>query len=185
MNIIDEIVEEYHKKLGPCRATLQICGNSPFTRALMRRCCDWGVPFAVVNDTDWCYPVVVDYEVEPGAHAGHDIDDSYDYALPACAVGILRLCERLGVSGKVVTIIGRGRAVKGLAEALLADDATVCVCHSKTPEEWIGWLYGRSDIVVDASDGVVVCTDQLAFGNDLIGHLTTAILAYRASLFEG
>lgn len=183
MNIIEEIVEEYHEKLGPYTATLQICGNSPFTRALMRRCRDWGVSFAHVDETDWCYPVVVDREAKPGAHPGVDIDTGGE--LSACAEGILRLCEHMGVAGKSVAVIGRGLAVKGLASALIERDATVSICHSKTPEEWIGWLYGRSDIVVDASDGVVVCTDQLAFGNDLIGHLTTAILAYRASLFEG
>ena len=185
MSIIDEIVEEYHAKLGACRSTLQICGDSPFTRALAKRCREWGVPYAMVEDTDPGYPVVVDYEVKPGAHAGHSIDDAY--TLSACAEGILRLCERIGVAGKVVTIVGRRHAVKGLAAALLAADATVCVCHSKTEPGVAEWFEEMADVIVDssASDGINIFKTGEVFSNAGIGRLTTAILAYRASIWEG
>ena len=183
MRIIDEIVEEYHAKLGACRSTLQICGDSPFTRALAKRCREWGVPYAMVEDTDPGYPVVVDYEVKPGAHAGHSIDDAY--TISACAEGILRLCERFGVAGKVVTIVGRGHAVKGLSAALLAADATVCVCHSKTPDTKKFCLVGLCDIAVVTKDGAEVCNGLSVYNNSDIGRLTTAILAYRASIWEG
>lgn len=183
MSIIDEIVEEYHAKLGACRSTLQICGDSPFTRALAKRCREWGVPYAMVEDTDPGYPVVVDYEVHPGAHAGHSIDDAY--TLSACAEGILRLCERFGVAGKVVTITGRGHAVKGLAAVLLAEDATVCVCHSKTEPGAAEWFEEMADILVYAVGCVNVFNEATLYNNSDIGRLTTAILAYRASIWEG
>lgn len=185
MSIIDEIVEEYHSKLGACRSTLQICGDSPFTRALAKRCREWGVPYAMVEDTDPGYPVVVDYEVHPGEHAGHSIDDAY--TLSACAEGILRLCERepFGVAWKVVTIVGRGNAVKGLAAALLDADATVCVCHRKTTFTKKLSLVGICDIAVFTSDGIEVHNGRSAYNNSDIGRLTTAILSYRASIWEG
>lgn len=183
MSIIDEIVEEYHAKLGACRSTLQICGDSPFTRALAKRCREWGVPYAMVEDTDPGYPVVVDYEVNPGAHAGRSIDD--EDKLSACAEGILRLCERFGVAGKVVTIVGRGHAVKGLAASLLAADATVCVCHMKTHFTNKLFLVGICDIAVFTIDGIDVQNGRSAYNNSDIGRITTAILAYRASIWEG
>ena len=51
-----------------------------------------------------------------------------------------------------VVLVGRGHAVKGLEERLLARDATVTVCHSKTKN--IGEILKTANVVVYCADTV-------------------------------
>ncbi len=62
-----------------------------------------------------------------------DIDNLRSPGMSCVAQGVFALLLGQGlVSGKTVTIVGRGPAVKGLAQALIAETATVTVAHSKT-----------------------------------------------------
>ena len=68
--------------------------------------------------------------------------------VPATAAAVLALLdgERIEVAGQRVTIVGRSLVVgRPLALLLLARDATVTVCHSKTKD--VGAVARASDIV--------------------------------------
>lgn len=54
-------------------------------------------------------------------------------------------------SGKTAVVIGRGEVGKPVAEYLLSRNATVTVCHSKTPDLTIINEVHRADIVVGAA----------------------------------
>ena len=55
---------------------------------------------------------------------------------PATPAACIRLAEETGpLTGRRVTVVGRGRSVgRALAPMLVNRDATVTVCHSKTPD---------------------------------------------------
>lgn len=194
--MIDDIVRNYRTATGRGVATLQICGDSPFTRALAKRCDGWEIPCAFVEDTDPGYPVVIDREIKPGAHAGDDIDDR---EWTACSEGIIAMLCRINVGGMFAVVIGRGKAVRGVAEWLEKHGATVCVCHSKTEFAIMQGVVTIADIVVNAANVRFIYPKRNAFvvdvagtlgnranyGKSDVGKLTTAILAYRASHWEG
>lgn len=72
--------------------------------------------------------------------------------LPATPLGVVRMLEYHGAEfrGKHAVVIGRSNVVgKPLALLLLARDATVTVCHSKTPD--LAAHTRRADIVVAAA----------------------------------
>lgn len=54
-------------------------------------------------------------------------------------------------SGKTAVVIGRGDVGRPVAEYLLSRDATVTVCHSKTPPETMIKAMRESDILVGAA----------------------------------
>ena len=71
--------------------------------------------------------------------------------LPCTPLGIMKLLDRYGVElrGKVAVIINRSDLVgKPLAKLFLDRDATVVICHSKTPELWK--QTGGADVLVSA-----------------------------------
>lgn len=69
---------------------------------------------------------------------------------PATAEAVMRLLPK-DLSDKTVTILGRSRLVgKPLIKMLLDRDATVCVCHSKTPAIRRKSCMTASDIVISA-----------------------------------
>lgn len=113
--------------------------DSIFLKAIKRKAdsmglvCDFGrvsPPYTgVVADTEFSgtkgYPLTSDV----------DIDNIKAPGISCVALGILYLLLRQGlVVGKTITIVGRGHAVKGLAQALIENDATVTVAHSKTAD---------------------------------------------------
>jgi len=70
---------------------------------------------------------------------------------PCTPAGIMELIESTGtkIEGKRACVIGRSNIVgKPVAMMLLARNATVTICHSKTPD--IAQEVGRADIVVAA-----------------------------------
>lgn len=113
--------------------------HSPFLRAVKRKAEDYGIQ--VVMNTwphNTSYRVVVDKETAgPFGYISkfEDIDKvwaSHD-GLSCVAHAIALLLTHLNlVSGKDITIVGRGHSVKGLAKCLIDHDATVTVAHSKT-----------------------------------------------------
>jgi methylenetetrahydrofolate dehydrogenase (NADP+)/methenyltetrahydrofolate cyclohydrolase len=71
--------------------------------------------------------------------------------LPCTAAGVMRLCAEAGtvLKGARATVIGRSNIVgKPTAALLLAADATVTVCHSRTAD--LAGEVARADVVVAA-----------------------------------
>lgn len=83
--------------------------------------------------------------------AYYDLDCLWDPNDPSCtAEACLWILEELNATeGAHVCIIGRGHAVKGLAERLLLRDATVTVCHSKTRD--ITWPSLWADVIINSA----------------------------------
>lgn len=70
-------------------------------------------------------------------------------------------------SGKTAVVIGRGDVGRPVAEYLLGRDATVAVCHSKTPETERKQLMKHADIVVGAA-GLPNPIYPLAYPNGVV-----------------
>jgi methylenetetrahydrofolate dehydrogenase (NADP+) / methenyltetrahydrofolate cyclohydrolase len=71
--------------------------------------------------------------------------------VPGTPAGVMRLIERAGVdvAGKQAVIVGRSNIVgKPLALLLLQKDATVTICHSKTPD--LAAMTRQADVLVAA-----------------------------------
>lgn len=78
--------------------------------------------------------------------------DSYYY--PCTPEGVIYIAEHeVGdLTGKNVVIIGRGRLVgRPLVQMMIDKNATVSVCHSKTPQDTIKRLTEIADIIVVAT----------------------------------
>lgn len=116
---------------------------------------------------------------------------------PATAEAVVHLLHAHGVApaGRTAAIVGRSTVVgKPLAHLLLAEDATVTVCHSRTPD--LAAITRRADIVVAAAgrpglitadhvrDGAVVVdvgTNPTADGG-LTGDVDAPSVAPKAAL---
>jgi methylenetetrahydrofolate dehydrogenase (NADP+)/methenyltetrahydrofolate cyclohydrolase len=71
-----------------------------------------------------------------------------DYFVPATPLGGLELLKRYGItiSGKRAVVVGRSNIVgKPMAMLLLREDATVTICHSRTPD--LGAVCREADIL--------------------------------------
>jgi len=71
---------------------------------------------------------------------------------PCTPFGVMRMLEfyKIPISGKNAVVIGRSNIVgKPMAQLLLAADATVTICHSKTPD--LKTYTERADIIVVAA----------------------------------
>ena len=114
--------------------------NSPFLKAVSRKCeqfgADWyevypnGTPVfpssCTLFDRETCGKQFMLLPHE-------DIDKTQYPGMSCVAEAVYLLLKELNlISGKNITIVGRGHSVKGLAEKLIENDATVTVAHSKT-----------------------------------------------------
>lgn len=119
--------------------------------------------------------------------------------VPATPAGIIELLRRSGIaiSGRRVVIVGRGHLVgRPLAALLLLrgerGDATVTVCHSRTPD--LGAVCRTADILIVAaghaglvtadmvSEGaVVVDAGTNSVGGRLVGDVDSGPVAEKAS----
>lgn len=72
---------------------------------------------------------------------------------PATAVATIHILEsRTSLKGKSVALIGRGRTVgRPVAAMLINRDATVTVCHSRTPADALERTMREAEIVVSAT----------------------------------
>jgi len=71
---------------------------------------------------------------------------------PCTALAVIRLLRhhRIDLRGKTVALAGRSAVVgKPLAQMLIMLDATVTVCHTKTPD--LPGIFRRSDIIISAT----------------------------------
>lgn len=127
-----------------------------------------------------------------------DLDCTDTDGLSCTAEACLWILQKLkAMDGKNVCVIGRGHAVQRLTDALLGQDATVTVCHSKTKDPT--WPALWADVIVNSapttqpiptSDAIVLdisggmerwsdCNVIHYFGPRDIGRLNTALLINR------
>lgn len=174
--------------------------DNPYFRAIRKAGAKSGI--TVADGFRATMPVLVD------AHSGkeymltehNDIDHLVTDGLSCVAEATLILLRSYGLVGKHVVIVGRGHAVKGLAKALLAEDATVTVCHSKTRDltsimqdadmlvvaapikERVYPIY--APVIVDISDAYAKDEERLQSVCECtrhIGRLTVAVLLERVA----
>lgn len=155
---IEKIVSLYDAQtkcyLAHKDASLVVDGDdkSPFIRAIKKKCDALDVKWLYPED-GLAHPVVVDLDVSypDWLEEKRDIDCIVNDGISCCAEAVLSIIAVRddGISGCNVCIIGRGHAVKGLADALLTNGATVTLCHSKTRD--VMWPVTGADVVVLAS----------------------------------
>ena len=148
---IESLVQEHSVTLGnPNNAALSLVGeDNPYFRAIRKAGAKAGV--TVVDGFRATMPVLVDSSCEQTyvLTSNNDVDNLMTDGLSCVAEATLIMLRTYGLTGKHVCIVGRGHAVKGLAQALLAEDATVTVCHSKT--KYLMCLMQDADMVVVAA----------------------------------
>lgn len=198
-----DLVDDDTLSLLPTSDKLLLLGaeDSVFLKAISRKAQKLGIPYehtyrfttpyqGVVVDTETC----TDYLRLP---TDADIDHSFSEGFSSVSQGVLSLLLAADlVSRKDITIVGRGHAVKGLAQALIDNNATVTVAHSKT-ESLLQATLNR-DVVIYAtptiSQDISYNTKALVIdlGNSVphpdrlsceyinrIGNLTTSIILNR------
>ena len=197
------LVDDDTLSLLPTSDKLLLLGaeDSVFLKAISRKAQKLGIPYehtyrfttpyqGVVVDTETCSDYL---RLPPDA----DIDHSFSEGFSSVSQGVLSLLLAADlVSRKDITIVGRGHAVNGLAQALIDNNATVTVAHSKT-ESLLQATLNR-DVVIYAtptiSQDISYNTKALVIdlGNSVphpdrlsceyinrIGNLTTSIILNR------
>lgn len=204
MSITEQLCQKYDQETvnNNTKHKLYIVGDSPFTRAIKRKADQLGVSwFADVCTEHSFHKMIVDREVYRGEIKmwdEQDVDNLVSRGLSCCAQAILDTLLEIGVSGKAVTIIGRGHAVKGLAQALIDHNATVTVAHSQTGNMYEAMLFANIVVVAAPIHTSGLCSmtgkvivdvvgkcypkgaETFVSASD-IGKLTTSIVLYRAT----
>lgn len=149
------------------RSAILVKGNSRYLRAAEKKAKKLGLQ---IYETDNLYslnaslgqvPVIVDSDLSGpvcGLTKERDPDNLCltHMGMSCVAEAVYLAMECSGLLGPQVcaniVLVGRGHAVKGLAERLMARDATVTVCHRKTKD--IGAILKTADMVVYCADTV-------------------------------
>lgn len=116
-------------------------------------------------DADWLAGLIAKHKDVDGLRE----DSPFKPCTPEGIVYLLK--KELGkLTGKHAVVIGRGKLVgKPLAKMLLAEDMTVTVCHSKTPNYTIREMVGTADAVI------VAVGTQKPFVFDNLWHRTIVV----------
>ena len=99
------------------------------------------------------------------ANIGRMYGAGRDFIVPCTPRGILALLDeyKIDVAGKNAVVIGRSNIVgRPMAHLLMGRNATVTVCHTKTPN--IAEFTRRADIVVSATGRMKITGDMLKPG---------------------
>ena len=123
---------------------LNLVGDSVFTTSIETKMKKLGIRRQTSLDF-WEMPFVVDTEMEnppkaPYSEKARNNDIDYVYwsgrdSMSADAAACLQVLTQLSeFKESHIAVCGRGHAVKGLTDALLANDYTVTQCHSKTKD---------------------------------------------------
>lgn len=133
--------------------------DSPFIKAVKSKAKKFGLTYEeypgdsrkcfvttpVIYDRETCEANILDKEA--------DVDRTKFDGMSCVAEAIYLLLKRMDlIAYKDITIVGRGHAVKGLAEKLIAGDATVTVAHSKTR---------RLAFATDCKDVLIFATPEI------------------------
>lgn len=173
--------------------------KSPFLRALLKKAKELGITCREYTGQTWCNHVVLDKETAmPYELNGlQDIDNVYEDGMSSVAEAVFNLLLHLElIHGKNITIVGRGHSVKGLAECLVAHNATVTIAHSytknlltatrgrdvviyATPKLDTIISYDTGDLVVDLGKCVPWPSTLWCPYVDSVGKLTVSILLNR------
>ena len=109
-----------------------------------------------------------------------DLDRIGQSGLSCTAEACMYILKRLdAVEGKHVCIIGRGHAVQHLAEALLACDATVTVCHSKT-RDLLACTY-PVDVIVNSAPGTHPLSDVTKSRGGIVLDISGSLAEWKDS----
>ena len=103
------------------------------------------------------------------ANIGRMYGAGRNFIIPCTPRGILMLLDeyKIDVSGRVAVVIGRSNIVgRPMAHMLTARNATVTLCHSKTPN--IAEFTRNADIVVSATGKMKITGDMLKPGSVFI-----------------
>lgn len=90
---------------------------------------------------------------------------------PCTAMSVMRLLEHyhIDLKGENVVIISRSNTVgKPLAELCLNQDATVTVCHSKTPAKMLKKICKKADIIITAAGVPKLLTREMVKKDSVI-----------------
>lgn len=141
-DVIDQLVaemDEETRRLGSA-STLHMIGApiSRYMKGVVGRASKLGLRAMLVHpevDVDgFCVYDTETTKTAPCVHPWYDLDalKSGEMSCTAEAISLI-LCQQYGLlRGKHVCVVGRGHAVKGLADFLLMNDCTVTICHSHT-----------------------------------------------------
>lgn len=161
-HVIDQLVEQFDTDTacGPnLSQVLEYAGDldkSPFLRAVLRKAQKLNIPCqAYDEDKFYHYSVLIDKETATPWCLGRgvDIDNIQSDGMSCVAEAVFMFLKKLDfIEGKHITIVGRGHSVKGLADSLLAHNATVTVAHSKT-DSLIHATHGQN-VVIYATPGL-------------------------------
>lgn len=202
--IVNKLAEQYDDETFAHSADKQLFlvgGETPFLKAIKKKAANLGVYCVYKDRVDLnVTPTVVDTETYKEKFTlidQQDIDKIQHDGISCCANAILAFLTNIDIASKNIAILGRGHAVKGLAEELMrCTDATVTVCHSKTFNLYESTLFAHILVVaapvkpaqVSSLAGKIVIDVSGTFkgfvpedryvGN--IGKLTTSILLNRA-----
>lgn len=181
--------------------------ESPYVKALKRKCNNVGILTnkPVIYSGTFKYPYVIDIETYRGVFPttprfDTDIDHLFTQGTSCVAEACEMVLNTLKRTGENVLIVGRGHAVKGLSEALIAEDFTVTVCHSRTANfysllsvadkivytapEWINYTYDvlkKDAVIIDVSGATK--EHKYLSGRTItnIGKLTTSVTTNRVA----
>lgn len=125
--------------------------NSMFLRLVERRAKAKGIKTAwVAGPTPGCAAYVDDTDAGwPLWEMSHeeDVDNITHTGLSCCAAGALKCSEH--VPGWAVLIIGRGHAVQGLADAMMAQGYMVNQCSSTALD--MSYRVARAEIIINSA----------------------------------
>lgn len=182
--------------------TLCLVGDTeaPFLRALRRKAEKLGID-TTAQVLQYCAAVIDRETWKEGKPKGLLDVDNMD--MTAVSEGVWEVLQDSGMKRRDICIVGRGPAVRGLAERLLIADYTVTVCHSKTvfnalaehldraeivvlgtPELPAGMTFSGAELIIDiggAVDSAFAEACQNYLGPRDIGRLCTSILCNRAA----
>lgn len=108
--------------------------------------------------------------ITDGALAGMISKDYKGYP-PCIAVGCIDMLDHygIGIEGKKAVVIGRSKVIGEPAALLLTSrNATVTVCHSRTPEECLRKYCADADIIVLATGHPGIFTADMASPQQVI-----------------
>ena len=120
---------------------------------------------AVLNAVD----VAKDVDGFTDTNVGRMYGAGHGFIVPCTPRGILAILDEYGidVAGKHAVVIGRSNIVgKPMAHMLMMRNATVTVCHSKTPN--IAEFTRHADIVIAATGKIKITGDMLKPGSVFI-----------------
>lgn len=168
--MIDELVhqlDEDTKLYLPMCQDLLLFGSadSIFLKSITKKAHSFGIKCNTYQDSIYNHNIsykdgiVVDMETfdgsiyDPHWKPANDLDGLIYDTRPCVAEAMIRLLDKANlISGKSITVVGRGRSTKGLVEDLIQHDATVTIAHSKT-QDLFSATSGR--------DVVLFCTPKL------------------------